>query len=222
MITLLSLLLLAQLFAPAQEQVASAAIPPVEVLDVEVRTYEVKPRMIRETRETAPIGPTINTDVNKGRAATISGQRNRSRELTRIGTGTSPQPVPGRSPGGYSYEYRARIKNVSPKKIKSILWEYQLTDSSGATIVSQRLFLCAMTVKSGSDKLLRVVTPSPPNRVVSADTSEEQSQKQRAVINGIKYSDGSTWFREEWKPDDLTRDAITKQRDLRDGQCTPL
>jgi hypothetical protein len=229
MVTLLSLLVL---FTPVQDQVTSASTPPVEVLGVEVVMYEVKVRNVRAPRESSPpSGPLSNTDVIGVREASPS-QRNqpnvesRSRELARVGngtgTGTGSQPVFIRSSGGYRYEYRVQVKNISPKKIKSIVWEYQLTDSSGSTIISQRLFLCKRAVKSEKIELLRAATPAPPNRVVSADTSDQQSQKQRAVINRVEYSDGSTWTRDGWKPEKLTGDAATRVKDLRDGQCTPL
>jgi hypothetical protein len=232
MITLLSLLVL---FTPVQDQVTSVpsvSTPPVEVLGVEVRLYELTVRNVRAPRETSPpSGPLSNTDVIGVREASPARRdqpsiESRSRELARVGngtgTGTGSQPVFIRSSGGYRYEYRVQVKNVSPKKIKSILWEYQLTDSSGTTIISQRLFLCRKTVKPAKVELLRAGTPAPPNRVVNADTSDEQSQKQRAVINRVEYSDGSTWIRDGWKPEKLTDDAAARAKDLRDGLCTPL
>lgn len=226
-VALLSLLLLVPSFAPSQEQVTSASTPPLEVLEVEVLLHEVKVRGVRAPRETSPpSGPLSSQDVIGVRGSTANRDQptieSRSRDLAKVGRGTGlgtgAQPVFIRSSGGYRYEYRVRVKNTSPKKIKSILWEYQLTDSSGNTIISQRPFLCVMTVKSGREKLLRAGTPAPPNRVVSADTAEEQSQKQRVVINRVEYSDRSTWMREGWKFDPATK----KGRDLSNGQCTPL
>jgi len=226
MVTLLSLLLLAHLFTPAQEQVTSTVTPPLEVLDVEVRAHEVKAPAIRRASNPWPSGPMNNSDVNKARDSTARREQqiieSRPRDIAKAGTEPGPPPVRTQPSDQYHYEYRVRVKNVSPRKIKSILWEYQLTDSSGTTIISQRLFLCVMTVKAGSNKLLRVGTFVPPIKVVSADSSQEQSQKQRALINRVEYSDRSTWVREGWKPDDLTRDATTKGKNLRDGQCTPL
>ena len=232
MITLLSLLLL---FTPVQEQatsVTSVMKPPVEVLGVEVLLHELTVRNVRAPRETSPpSGPLSSQDVIGVRGSS-TGRRDqptiesRSRDLAQVGngtgTGTGAQPVFIRSSGGYHYEYRVQVKNVSPKKIKSILWEYQLTDNSGTTIIAQRPFLCAMTVKAGDIKLLRAGTPAPPNRVVSADDSQEQSQKQRVVINRVVYSDKSTWTRDGWEPEKLTGSAAERVKALSDGQCTPL
>jgi hypothetical protein len=231
MITLLSLLLL---FTPVQEQVTSVTSvnkPPVEVLGVEVLLHERTVRNVRAPRESSPpYGPLSSQDVIGVRGSTARRDQptieSRSRDLAKVGngtgTGTGAQPVFIRSSGGYYYEYQVQVKNVSPKKIKSILWDYQLTDSSGTTIIAQRSFLCARTVKSGDVRLLRAGTPAPPNRTVSADASQEQSQKQRVVINRVVYSDKSTWIRDGWKPETLTGNAARRAKDLRDGQCTPL
>ena len=49
---LLSLILLAQFFMTAQEQVSSAGVAPVEVLEVEVLMREVKGTRVRDPRHT--------------------------------------------------------------------------------------------------------------------------------------------------------------------------
>jgi hypothetical protein len=219
MVTLLSLLLLAQLFTPAQEQVTSASGPPVEVLEAEVRMHELKTRIGGNPRDVKPPGAVGSAQIPGVRETIIREQptiEDRSTELGKVARRSASEPV--RSPRGYIYEYRVRVKNTSRKKIKSILWEYQLTEGSGAAIVSQRVFLCATTIKSGSVKLLAARTPSPPNRVVSAGTPDD-SHEQKAIVNRVEFSDGSTWMREGWKQE---ADATTKGRDLRNGQCTML
>ena len=222
MIMLLSLLLLTLFLTPAQEPGTSAGALPLEVLDVEVLAYEFKARNVRNTPVSAPPGPVDARDIRGVRGDTARREEptigNRSRELGEVGKGTAPQSVPTRSIGGYSYVYRVKVKNTTPKKIKSIVWEYQLRDSSGTEILSQRFFVCAMTIKSGSVKLLAAGTPSPPSRVVSADTSDDKPQTHKVVINHVEYVDGSKWMRDGWKPQDLIRPDTGK--DLRDGQCT--
>ena len=228
MATLLSLLLLVQFFTPAQEQVASAATTPLEVLDLEVLMYEWKIPAIRNPGHTPPPGPVNAQDITGVRGTTTGREQptieRRSRDLAKVGkeTPASSQPVSRPASTRYSYQYRVRVKNTGPKKTKSIIWEYQLTDSSGTEVISQRLFLCSATVKPDTVKLLQAGTLAPPNRVVSADPAD-QSQKQKAVINRVEYSDGTRWIREGWKPDDSTlRDEAKKRRDLGDGQCTLL
>lgn len=225
MITLLALLLMVQLFTPPQEQVTSAGGPPVEVLDVEVEMHNWKSRALLAPRRKPPgaVGAQQIPGVLPGRDETEPPTiEERSIELGRVDRRPASDPVPARSASGYIYDYKVRLKNTSSKKIKSILWEYQITDGSNGAIVSQRVFLCAATLKSGGIKQLAARTPSPPNRVVSAETPDE-SQKQGAVINQVEFSDGSRWVREGWKQEDSTRaNAATKARDLREGQCTLL
>lgn len=207
MVTLLSFVLLAQLFLPVQEQVTSAGAPPVEVLDVEVLASEFKARRVPDPRTAPPPGPVSRPstaqDLRGVRGANPSREQpsieSRSRELREIGRRADPQPVFTRSSGGYVYEYRVRVKNTSPKKIRYIFWEYQLTDHSGAAVVSQRSFASKASLKPGSVKVLQAKTLSPPSRVVSADTSEENAQKQKVVITRVEFNDGSTWIRDASK-----------------------
>jgi len=174
-----------------------------------------------------PSGPVEATDIPGVRPKPEDRQQptisHRSRELREVGRRTVQQPVPVRSEDRYIYHYRVRLKNTSPKKIKSILWEYQLLDGSDSTILSQRFFFCAVTIKAHSVKVLQPGTLSPPNRVVSADNPNGAAQKQKVVVNQIEYSDGSIWMRDGWTQDDLTRiDATKKVRDIRDNQCALL
>lgn len=224
---LLSLILLAQFFMTAQEQVSSAGVAPVEVLEVEVLMREVKANRFRNSGNAPPPGPVHATEIPGVRSKPENRQQptisDRSRELREVGPRTVHEPVPARSEDRYIYYYRVRLKNTSPKKIKSILWEYQLLDGSDSTILSQRFFFCAVTIKAHSEKVLQPGTFSPPNRVVDADNPDDPARKQKVVVNQIEYSDGSIWMRDGWTQDDLTRiDATKKVRDIRDNQCALL
>lgn len=226
MATLVILIVLAQFLLPAQQQVSSANIPPVEVLEVEVLMREVKATNIRPAPAPPP-GPISATDIPGVRPKPDSREQptisERSRDLREIGSRRDRQSVPVRTADRYIYYYRVRLKNNSPKKIKSILWEYQLLDGSASTILSQRIFFCAVSIKSQSIKELQPGAYAPPNRVVSADNPDDPAQKQRVVVNQIEYSDGSKWMRDGWTEDDLTRiDTTKKVRDIRDNQCALL
>lgn len=203
---LLLLLLLIQ-FLIVQEQV----VPPVEVLDLEVLASEYKPHRVPDPRSAPPPGPVSRDDISGRRRETSRTERptieDRSRELGKIGRPTLPPPPRIANPTSlFLYEYRVRIKNTSPKKIKAIVWEYQLTDPSGDTVISQKFFRCAGTVKSGDIKVLKSNTSSPPTRVVDAETADDN--KQRAIVNLIEYSDGSSWIRDGWKQDSPEGQAL--------------
>jgi hypothetical protein len=223
---LLSLVLLAQFFLPAQQQVTSASGSPIEVLEVEVLMREVKANRIRDPRATSPPGPVNATDIPGVRPTSDSREQptisERSRDLRNAGSRTTRESVPVRTEDRYVYYYRVRLKNTTPKKIKSILWEYQLLDGSGS-ILSQRIFFCVVKINAQSVRDLQPGSYSPPNRTVSADNPNDPAQKQRVVVNQIEYTDGSIWMRDGWKEDDLKRiDPTNKVRDLRDNQCALL
>lgn len=222
---LLSLILLAQFFMPVQTQVTSASVPPVEVLEVEVLMRELKANRARYPSSPPP-GPVNATDIPGVRSKpdnqsqpTIS---DRSRDLRNVGSRPVRESVPIRTEDKYIYYYRVRLKNTTPKKIKSIIWEYQLLDSTGS-ILSQRIFFCVVKIKAQSVKELQPGSYSPPNRTVNADNPDDPTQKQRVVVNQIEYSDGSIWMRDGWTQDDLKRiDPTGKIRDLQDNQCRLL
>jgi len=225
MVTLLSFILLTQFFTLTQEQVT----PPVEVLEVEVFAREYKGTNPRDPRlnQSPPPGPVTPQSIPGVRPSKESLEKpkidDRSRELRRVGSQARPQSAPLRFPGGFTFEYRVKVKNTSPKKVKAILWEYQLLDSSATEIVARRIFLCGASVKSSSEKVLQAVLFSPPTRVVSADPSEESSQKHRVLVHRIEYSDGSMWVRDGWKQEGVTRpNAIPDGRKFNDGACVML
>lgn len=201
MITPFVLLLVIQFFT-VQEQV----VPPVQVLDLEVLAREYKGRRVPDPRSSPPPGPVSRQDISGRRPERgRNGQptiEDRSIELNKIGRPAPPPPPPRvKEPTSqFSYEYRVRVKNTSGKKIQAIIWEYQLTDPSGATLISQKLFRCGGNVKSGDTKVLRATTSSPPTRIVDANTVDDN--KQRAIVNRVEYTDGSTWTRDGWKEDD--------------------
>lgn len=224
---LLSFVLLTQFFTFTQEQVTSAGAPPIEVLEAEVLMMEVKGNRSRVPRTTPPPGPVDATEIPGVRSKpdnqsqpTIS---NRSRDLRNVGSQPVRESVPVRTEDRYVYYYRVRLKNTSPKQIKSILWEYQLLDGTDSTILSQQIFFCNVTIKAQSVKDLQPGSYSPPNRTVSADNPDDRTQKQRVVVNQIEYSDGSIWMRDGWTQDELKRiDPTGKIRTLRDKECARL
>ena len=223
---LLSLLLAVHLFTTAQDQVTPTGAQPVEVLQIELLKRELKGQPpARAERNPDAARPPFNTaDIPGTRGSTTAKDKltieERSVELRKLDRQIG-KPLPRVVVDQYSYHYRLKLKNASPKKIKSILWEYQLTDGAETTILGQRLFLCGLSLKPGDTKDLHATTFSRPDRVVSAEGVEDTSQKAKAIIHRIEFVDGSTWTRVGWKPEDLPRpDAITKG--VRDGRCGAL
>jgi len=225
--TLLIILLLAPFGTRAQGQVSTPAGPAVEVLDLEVVMHVLKPHGLPGRPAPAPPmpGPVSVDDLpGRGGGAGRSGQptiRERSIGLNKVGTRAPRNPPVNVSSPTSRYEYRLRVKNAGAKRIRSILWEYQIRDPSNTSTVSRRLFLCAARVKPGGAKMLRAWSPPDPINVASADASAAEAQKQRAVVNRVEYTDGSTWQREGWEPAGSKRaDPAGAGGQLREGQCT--
>ena len=214
------MLLLASFDASPQGQEKSQP-GPVEVVDLEVLMYPATPRPSAPGPKPAatPPGLIVIDDLADGRRSerrdpmTI---RNRSIEL-RTPSGQVISRPAGASSVMSRYEYRVRIRNAGAKKIKSILWEYQLRDATNSSTISSRLFFCAISVKPKALSWLLARTPADPINA-SAEASAAEPRKQRAVINRVEYADGSTWQRPEWHAAESNRpEAISE---LREGQCT--
>ena len=226
MATLLSFILLIQFFTPVQEQSTSTQSPPVDVLELEVLARHYKARRVKDPRSNQPTGPVTAQSIPGVRPGTDGREHptiaDRSSELGTVGRpATPPAPIILNPRDIFIYEYRVRFKNTSPKKIKAILWEYQLIDSSATTVLSQRIFTCGASIKPGSEKVLEPGTYVPPSRVVDAET--EGSQKQRVVVNRVEFSDGSIWTRAGWKHEGVTRtDLLTPGHKIKDGLCLML
>lgn len=89
MYALLSLLLLAQLFTTAQERPGGTDSPPVEVLDAEVKAYEIRPRSLPDRRPDPPPGPVSSSDDIPGRGGS---SRRDGKPSIAVRSSDSPDP----------------------------------------------------------------------------------------------------------------------------------
>lgn len=225
MVTLLSLLLLAQLATPAQERPARPDSPPVEVLDAEVNTYAIQPRNVPDRRGPPPApGPISSSDDIPGRGTSARAVKpsvaRRSTELGAVDSRGRRPPAAGEPSSDYRYEYRLRVKNVGSKKVTSLLWEYRPIDPSGASVNSRRLILCEEALKPGESKRLRVWTPLAPVNVVRAETAGDGLLKAEVLVNRVGYADGSAWQRAGWEQQsDPKGGPGNSGRRLRGSEC---
>jgi hypothetical protein len=181
---------------------------------------EIKPG--RQTKPRAPAdppGPVSKGDIIAGNPAGKEAIARRTSELRKLeAPARYPAPAGASSPG-HRYEYRLTVRNKGPKKVKSVLWEYQVTDSSGAP-VSRRLFLCEGVIKPRGVKRLGAVTPQAPMNVVRAHGSDEERLEAKAFINRVEYTDGSAWQRGDWgQPDPRERGPAGGGTRRRGGEC---
>jgi hypothetical protein len=99
------------------------------------------------------------------------------------------------------YSYRTRIKNTGAKVIEVVFWEYQFVESSDASNVTRRQFLCGAQIKPDKERELQAFSLSAPSGVISAGSLADKSAspfQERVVINRVEYTDGSIWQRKDW------------------------
>jgi len=224
MSTLLFLLLLSQVLTPAQETAGQPDGPPLEVLDADVAAYVPRPATQPELAPNLPPSP-VTRDALPGQRDTVrrsdkTSITSRSADLRDAESRGRSSKAAGGPASGYQYEYRVRVKNVSSKKVTSLVWEYRLLDSPVAA-ASRRLFQCAGGLKPGETKRLSAWTPLAPVTVVSADGAAGMTPKAEVFVNRVEYDDGSAWQREGWEPGEAktVNPSGAGRGKLRRGEC---
>lgn len=100
------------------------------------------------------------------------------------------------APPRYYFIYRASMKNLSPKPIKEIDWDYVFLDAGTGEELDRRQFTSVQNVAPGKQKELSFTLSTPPTRRVSVyalDKKERAGITERVVIVRITYADGSVW-----------------------------
>ena len=101
------------------------------------------------------------------------------------------------APPRYAFLYKVVIQNTSNKTIKSIDWDYVVSNSK--TQETERLeFAHDTKIAPGKTKELNVTARKPPARTVSVyalDKNERQGLDGQVVVVRIQYTDGSVWQR---------------------------
>ena len=99
-------------------------------------------------------------------------------------------------PPRYYFFYRASVKNVSPKAITEIDWDYVFFDSATGDELGRRQFTSVQNIGPGKQKDLVFQLETPPTRrisVYSLDKKERAGVDERVLIVRVKYADGSEW-----------------------------
>lgn len=106
---------------------------------------------------------------------------------------SSRPPAPPR----YAFLYKVVFQNTSSKTIKTIDWDYVVSNNN--TQETERLeFTNDAKIPAGKTKELSVTARKPPSRTVSVyalDKNERQGLDGQVVVMRIQYADGSVWQR---------------------------
>jgi hypothetical protein len=100
------------------------------------------------------------------------------------------------APPRYYFIYRASMKNLSPKAIKEIDWDYVFVDAVTGDELDRRQFTSVQNIGPGKQKELVFTLPTPPTRRISVqalDKKERAGIEERVVVVRVTYADGSVW-----------------------------
>lgn len=145
-----------------------------------------------------PTGGTFNDPATRisstasTTAATESARASGPRNADNAG-GTFPA-TPSRLP--VFYVYSMKIKNVGPKLIKGIAWDYLFIDQNLNSEVGRHQFLTYAKIPTNKTTTLHGDLRTPPISVIGAPMSgsdKHSHYSERAVIQCVFYDDGSIW-----------------------------
>jgi len=146
-----------------------------------------------------PTGGTFNdpatriSSTTSTTAATESARASGPRGGADNAGGTFPA-TPSRLP--VFYVYSMKIKNVGPKRIEGIAWDYLFIDSNLKSEVGRHQFLTYTKIPTNKTITLHGDLRTPPISIVGAPTagSDKHSRYiEKAVIQCVFYEDDSIW-----------------------------
>lgn len=100
------------------------------------------------------------------------------------------------APPRYYFIYRASMKNLSPKAVKEIDWDYIFVDAATGDELDRHQFTSVQNIGPGKQKELAFTLSTPPTRRISVsalDKKERVGIEERVVIVRVTYADGSVW-----------------------------
>lgn len=99
-------------------------------------------------------------------------------------------------PVRFRFLYKTLLLNTGTKTTKVIDWDYVFSDSTTKTELGRRQFTNVASVAPGKSKELKLLTISPPSRIVnlsSLSKNERNNLSETVVIVRVEYMDGSVW-----------------------------
>lgn len=196
-LSLLLLLLLTTVPAPAQDLATDSDAPGVLVVDKKWRSEVRNPAL-----EEDPLRPN-EEQREQEREARQTQADNVAR--ARVGLPPLPPPIPRPKPRPamdqrptVEYIYQAKIKNTGTKAIRRVVWEYVFLDPATQREVGRRRHESRVTIRPGKTESLMVRTSSPPTGTIDARKAgkkERELYTEKVLIQRIEYADGSFWSR---------------------------
>jgi hypothetical protein len=100
------------------------------------------------------------------------------------------------APSRYVFVYKATVKNLSAKAIKSIDWDYIFLERGTETEIGRQQFTSEEKIAPGKTRELIVKITKPPTHTISLtalNNNERGSLDGHVIIVRINYTDGTSW-----------------------------
>lgn len=101
-------------------------------------------------------------------------------------------------PQGGAYEYKFRFRNSGRKPVIALKWMYVFKDSVTGEELVRHHFETKLKIAPGKEQGVTALADSSPPLIVSATATEKTGKpwKEEAILEEVKYADGSIWHRQ--------------------------
>ena len=131
--------------------------------------------------------PGVSSSVDATRAAT-------STRSAAAGSNNTFPAIPGRLP--VFYVYALKLKNIGPRTIEGIAWDYLFIDPTSNAELGNHQFLSYAKIPTNKSATLEAQLRSPPTRIVrSSDATKSAHPKliEKSVVQCVLYADDTVW-----------------------------
>jgi len=139
--------------------------------------------------------PASRTSSSTGGSSSVEATRAATSTRSAAAGSNSPFPsTPGRLP--VFYVYALKLKNIGPKTIEGIAWDYLFIDPASNAELGNHQFLSYARIPIDKTAKLEAQLRSPPTRVVrSSDSTKGAHPKliERSVVQCVLYADNTVW-----------------------------
>jgi len=179
-----------------QEGLSSGA-PNIEILKLHWNREVRLPRNFDPA--VIPTGNTFSDPATRSSAPTTTAAADAPRGGGAIGNRASASnpnvtfpATPGRLP--VFYVYSLKIRNVGPKVIQGLAWDYLLIDQDSKMELGRHQFVSYAKAATDKSVELRGQLRSPPVRVVTASAQKTRPKFiEKAIIECVLYADDTVW-----------------------------
>lgn len=178
--------------------IGDGSVPPIEIVRLKWQ------KEVRLPRNFDPaVIPTGGTFSDPGSRTSVAPSSSVASDATRAatsaqsaaaGSNSAFPATPGRLP--VFYVYSLRIRNIGPKVIEGVAWDYVFVDPISNREVGKHSFLSYAGIPMSGSVSLKGELRSPPTMIVRASDSAKVRRPrliEKAAIKCVLYADETVW-----------------------------